>query len=127
MNRRTLRRYSCLMFFIILERFCFVFVNLEDFVEPHQVEHFFDVVIDTAHSQLNFGRCAFLSKLNQFTNHGGSHETDVNEIQNQFFVSGITKDLQQLVSQTADSGFIDDSFILKINEQDVAIGASDQC
>lgn len=91
-------------FFVDLFQRCrFVFVDCKNLVKFHQVEDLFDVVVDVAHSQVNFGRLALFSEQHELSNHGRRHEADLLKVQNDLLIVRIVDQLGHLKTKTCDS------------------------
>jgi hypothetical protein len=103
------------------------FVDVEDLAQFHQVENFFDILVDIAHSQRDLRGLAFFAEKYQFADHGRRHETDVLEVQNDFRVVRVIDQFRQLLPEAVDSGFVNDSYVLKIRNQNAVFVASEQC
>ena len=68
------------LLFDFLDRGLFIFINVENLVQTHQFEDFFDVLTDGAESQFYFSFFAFFAKQDQLSNHRRRHKANVLEI-----------------------------------------------
>ncbi|MDB4368874.1 hypothetical protein N9Z58_01940 [bacterium] len=122
------KRWQTNLLFDFLDRGFFIFINVENLVQSHQLKDFFYVITDSTKAKFHFCFFAFFAKQDQFSDHCRRHKADVLEIQYDTRVAGVVDQFTELLSEAADSRIIDDSNILKVNDKDVvAFEAVDQC
>jgi hypothetical protein len=116
------------LLFDFFNRGLFIFINVENLTQSHQLEDFVYVVTNCAKPQFYLCFFAFFAKQDQLSDHCRRHKANVLKIQYDPRVTGVVDQFTEFLSEAADSRIIDDSNILKVNDKDVvAFETVDQC
>ena len=101
----------------------FVGIDFEDFLQVHQSEDGHHVFVDVAQTKLELLFFTACRKVDQFPDHRRRHEAYVFEVHDDILVFGFDQ-FQQLFAQPGDAGFVDDTDVLKVDHQNVAVFTS---